>query len=157
MEYYDLGTHSWPVTTSAPEAQAWFDRGLVWATASTTRRRCAASSRRSAPTPTVRMAYWGIAYALGPNYNKHWEAFDEDDLRTSPPRRRRHLPGRAARRGRATPAERALIGALRARYAPDEPPGELGGLERELRRGDGPGVRGVPRTTRTWPRCTRTR
>src|SRR5580658_7915175 len=31
MEYYDLGTHSWPVTTSAPEAQTWFDRGLIWA------------------------------------------------------------------------------------------------------------------------------
>src|SRR5580693_10731794 len=30
MEYYDLGRHSRPVTTSSPEAQTWFDRGLVW-------------------------------------------------------------------------------------------------------------------------------
>jgi hypothetical protein len=30
MEYYDLGRHSRPVTTPSPEAQAWFDRGLVW-------------------------------------------------------------------------------------------------------------------------------
>ena len=29
------------------------------------------------------MAHWGVAYALGPNYNKPWEAFDEADLRTS--------------------------------------------------------------------------
>ncbi len=26
--------------------------------------------------PGCAMAHWGIAYALGPNYNKPWEAFD---------------------------------------------------------------------------------
>ena len=31
VEYdYDLGFHSWPVTTGSREAQTWFDRGLVW-------------------------------------------------------------------------------------------------------------------------------
>ena len=30
MAYFDLGTYSRPVTTTAPEAQLWFDRGLVW-------------------------------------------------------------------------------------------------------------------------------
>ena len=25
------------------------------------------------------MAHWGIAYAIGPNYNKPWEAFEEDE------------------------------------------------------------------------------
>ena len=28
--YYDLGTYHRPVTTSSPDAQLWFDRGLVW-------------------------------------------------------------------------------------------------------------------------------
>ena len=27
---YDLGDYSRPVTTDSDEAQAWFDRGLVW-------------------------------------------------------------------------------------------------------------------------------
>ena len=26
------------------------------------------------------MAHWGIAYAIGPNYNKDWEAFDAAEL-----------------------------------------------------------------------------
>lgn len=29
------------------------------------------------------MAYWGYAYAKGPNYNKPWELFDEEDLADS--------------------------------------------------------------------------
>ena len=28
--YYDLGGHSFAVTTSSPAAQTWFDRGLAW-------------------------------------------------------------------------------------------------------------------------------
>lgn len=27
------------------------------------------------------MAYWGIAYAIGPNYNKSWARYDPADLR----------------------------------------------------------------------------
>ena len=30
MEYYDVDVYSRPVTTTSPEAQRWFDRGLVW-------------------------------------------------------------------------------------------------------------------------------
>jgi hypothetical protein len=30
MDYYDLGSYSRRVTTRSPEAQRWFDRGLVW-------------------------------------------------------------------------------------------------------------------------------
>jgi hypothetical protein len=27
---YDLGTYSRPMTTTPPDAQLWFDRGLLW-------------------------------------------------------------------------------------------------------------------------------
>jgi hypothetical protein len=30
--YYDLGQYSRPVTTTSADAQAWFNRGLVWCT-----------------------------------------------------------------------------------------------------------------------------
>ena len=30
MSYYDLGTFTRAITTSSPEAQIWFDRGLNW-------------------------------------------------------------------------------------------------------------------------------
>lgn len=29
------------------------------------------------------MAFWGIAFAAGPNYNKAWQFFDKEELRTS--------------------------------------------------------------------------
>lgn len=29
------------------------------------------------------MTYWGLAFALGPNYNKAWQLFDQADLRVT--------------------------------------------------------------------------
>ena len=36
--------------------------------------------RAAAADPACAMAQWGIAYASGPNYNKPWETFPEDEL-----------------------------------------------------------------------------
>jgi tetratricopeptide (TPR) repeat protein len=124
MEYYDLGTHSWPVTTSAPQAQAWFDRGLVWAYGFNHEEAVYCFEQALSADPDCAMAYWGVAYALGPNYNKPWEAFDEHDLRTSTERADAATSQAGQLAAGVTPVERALIGALRARYAPDELPGE---------------------------------
>ncbi|MCZ9351911.1 hypothetical protein NGM36_19395 [Streptomyces mutabilis] len=117
MDYYDLGTHGRPVTTSSTEAQRWFDRGLVWTYAFHHEEAVSCFEAAAAADPDCAMAHWGIAYALGPNYNKPWEAFDAEELtrtvdRTHAAVERAHE--KAARS--ATPVERALIGALRARY-----------------------------------------
>jgi tetratricopeptide (TPR) repeat protein len=64
-------------------------------------------------------ARWGIAYAVGPNYNKGWEAFDPVDRAASLARARREL-GLAAQ-GRASVVERSLIEALTARFPTDDP------------------------------------
>ncbi|MBE8471883.1 tetratricopeptide repeat protein [Streptomyces justiciae] len=122
MDYYDLGTHSRTVTTSSPEAQLWFDRGLVWTYAFHHEEAVACFRAAAEADPDCAMAYWGIAYALGPNYNKPWEFFDGDDLartveRTHAAVERAHEKARAA----ATPVERALIEALRARYPQAKP------------------------------------
>jgi tetratricopeptide (TPR) repeat protein len=124
MDYYDLVTHTRPVTTTSAEAQLWFDRGLVWTYAFHHEEAVRCFEAAAAADPGCAMAYWGIAYALGPNYNKPWEFFDERELtrtveRTHAAVERAHE--RAA--GGATPVERALIGALRARY-PQERPAE---------------------------------
>lgn len=116
MDYYDLGTYSRPVTTSSPEAQLWFDRGLVWTYAFHHEEAVSCFEAAAAADPGCAMAYWGIAYALGPNYNKPWEFFDEQELartveRTHAAVELAHEKAEAA----ATPVERALIGALRAR------------------------------------------
>ncbi|MEU0203334.1 MULTISPECIES: hypothetical protein [unclassified Streptomyces] len=120
-DYYDLGTHSRPVTTSSTEAQLWFDRGLVWTYAFHHEEAVACFEKAAAADPECAMAHWGIAYALGPNYNKPWEFFDDEELvrtveRTHTAVERAHEKAAA----RATPVERALIGALRARYPQSE-------------------------------------
>ncbi|MEU0588414.1 hypothetical protein [Streptomyces sp. NPDC006132] len=120
-DYYDLGTHSRPVTTSSTEAQLWFDRGLVWTYAFHHEEAVACFEKAAAADPECAMAHWGIAYALGPNYNKPWEFFDDEELvrtveRTHAAVERAHEKAAA----RATPVERALIGALRARYPQSE-------------------------------------
>ncbi|KAK9371478.1 uncharacterized protein V1513DRAFT_428516, partial [Lipomyces chichibuensis] len=67
-DYYDLGSFHRPVSTSSDIAQSWFDRSHMDAIAS---------------DPTCAMAYWGLAYCLGPNYNKPWRFFDNNDLNTT--------------------------------------------------------------------------
>ncbi|MGH3153001.1 MAG: tetratricopeptide repeat protein [Streptosporangiaceae bacterium] len=124
MEYYDLGAHSWPVTTSAPEAQTWFDRGLAWAYGFNHEEAVYCFEQALSADPDCAMAHWGVGYAIGPNYNKPWEAFDETDLQTSTERADAAVTRAVQLAAGATPDERALIGALRARYAPEELPGE---------------------------------
>jgi len=67
--------------------------------------------------PDLAMAWWGIAYALGPNLNL--ALTDETKAREA----HRAAQKAAAMRGNATPVERALIDAMAQRYA-DPPPEE---------------------------------
>jgi tetratricopeptide (TPR) repeat protein len=122
MEYdYDLGTHGRPVTTSSPEAQRWFDRGLVWSYAFNHEEAVACFEAAVRADPDCAMAYWGIAYALGPNYNKPWEFFDDQDLLNTVARAHEAAERAHEKAVHATPTERALIGALRARYPHERP------------------------------------
>ncbi|MFJ5262368.1 hypothetical protein ACIQAC_18070 [Streptomyces sp. NPDC088387] len=121
MDYYDLGTHARPVTTSSAEAQLWFDRGLVWTYAFHHEEAVRCFEEAVAADPDCAMAHWGIAYALGPNYNKPWEFFDGEDLVRTVERTHAAVERAHERAADATPAERALIGALRARYPQASP------------------------------------
>ena len=68
------------------------------------------------------IARWGIAYAVGPNYNKGWDAFDPVDRAQSLSRARAELA--RASQGRASACEQALIAALARRFAADDPDDE---------------------------------
>ncbi|MGW0547910.1 hypothetical protein [Streptomyces altiplanensis] len=116
MDYYDLGTLTRPVSTRSPDAQRWFDRGLVWSYAFHHEEAVACFESAVTADPGCAMAHWGIAYALGPNYNKPWEFFDEADLRRTVERTHAAVERAHALRDGATSTERALIEALRARY-----------------------------------------
>ncbi|MFI6277657.1 hypothetical protein [Streptomyces sp. NPDC050988] len=116
MDHYDLGTHKRTVTTSSTEAQQWFDRGLVWSYAFHHEEAVSCFEAAVAVDPDCAMAHWGIAYALGPNYNKPWEFFDGEDLARTVDRTHAAVELAQRKAVGATPVEQALIGALRARY-----------------------------------------
>src|SRR6476619_3845011 len=112
--YYDLGSYQRLIDTPSAQAQSWFDRGMVWAYAFNHGEAIACFERALALDPDLAIARWGIAYSVGPNYNKAWEAFDPLDLQSSLARARRELE--LAAQGRAGVVEQGLIAALRARF-----------------------------------------
>ncbi len=126
MDIYDLGTHGRAITTAAPGAQTWFDRGLNWTYGFNHQEAAACFRRAAAHDPGCAMAHWGQALVAGPNYNMPWHLFDApgraETLRTA-----RAALARArdcAGAGGASPAEAALIEALAARYPQDTPGSE---------------------------------
>ena len=79
MEYYDLGYYSRKITTQSDDAQTWFDRGLIWTYGFNHEEAINCFEKALEFDAHCAMAHWGIAYAIGPNYNKPWEAFEEDE------------------------------------------------------------------------------
>ncbi|NTY60554.1 hypothetical protein [Mycolicibacterium sphagni] len=117
--YYDLGDYHRPVDTPFPQAQVWVDRGLVWAYAFNHEEAIGCFEGALALDADLAIARWGIAYAIGPNYNKAWEAFDPVDLAASLARARMELE--LAAKSRASAVERGLIAALATRFPTDDP------------------------------------
>jgi hypothetical protein len=123
------------VATSSAQAQTWFTRGLLWAYGFNHEEAAHCFEQAIGADADCAMAHWGLAYALGPNYNKPWEAFDQTDLTTSVSRAFRATEAAARVAAEAAPVERALVNALAARYP----------------------SAGRSRTTSTSPRCSPTR
>jgi tetratricopeptide (TPR) repeat protein len=121
---YDLGSYRRVTSTRSAEAARWFDRGLAWSYGFHHEEAIRCFERAIAHDDGFALAHWGIAYAVGPNYNKAWDHFDPEDLARSV-RRAHDALARAlelAQDGTTTPpVERALIEALGARFAAPEP------------------------------------
>ncbi|GLA82676.1 hypothetical protein AtubIFM56815_006865 [Aspergillus tubingensis] len=77
---FNLGSYHRPVATSSPAAQRWFDRGLLWSYSFNHGEVARLFERAVECDPTCALAYWGIAYAVGPNYNIAWGFFDIPSL-----------------------------------------------------------------------------
>ncbi|KAJ5107392.1 Tetratricopeptide-like helical [Penicillium angulare] len=120
-EYYDLGAHACKITTNSADAQIWFNRGLTWVYSFNHSEGAYCFEQVIANDPTCAMGYWGLAYAIGPNYNKPWEKFDQGDLNASV--KRGYQATRTAEKlgVNATPMEQALIKALQARFPTEQP------------------------------------
>lgn len=117
-----LGKLHHPVSTRQPQAQAFFDQGMKLLFAFNHEGAIAAFARAAQLDPDLAMAHWGIAYALGPNYNfpmspeAHKEAYAE-------------LAKAIALKDKASVRERDYIDALSKRYASD-PQADVGPLNR---------------------------
>ena len=122
---FDLGSYSRPVATSSPEAQLWFDRGLLWTYGFNHEEAVFCFNQAAEADPKCAMAYWGIAYALGPNYNKPWEAFDEAETSKTLSEAYNATMRAAALADRCTQWEGDLIEALRQRYQSARVPQDL--------------------------------
>ena len=109
-----LGDHHFPITTSVPEVQRWFDQGLMLTYGFNHDAAERSFLRAAELDPDCAMCWWGAALVLGPHVNagmdpannaKAWERLQK---------------ARALARS-ATAREQAFIEALAARYAADPP------------------------------------
>jgi tetratricopeptide (TPR) repeat protein len=112
---YNLGLFQRPITTSNAAAQTWFDRGLVWCYAFHHEESARCFERAIAEDPGCAMAYWGLAFALGPNYNKPWDLFDEKELQSTLETIKHANKEATEHAADSTEAERALISAIQTR------------------------------------------
>lgn len=114
--YFHLGTYARACTTESVEAQTWFDRGLMWTYGFHHEEAVVCFEKAAQADPGFAMAHWGMAYALGPNYNKPWEFFDDTELPDTLARTHEAVERAGALAGGASEVEQALIAALRSRY-----------------------------------------
>ena len=119
-DYYDLGSYSRNISTSSPEAQLWFDRGLIWNYAYHHEEAIVCFKKALEHDKNCVMCHWGIAYASGPNYNKQWGDFGDDEKRACLEAAHELVKTAKSRLDGANDIERGLIEALTERY-PEDP------------------------------------
>ena len=110
--YGNVGSHQFAITTTSPQAQKYFDQGFSLSYAFNHAEGIRSFRQAAEIDPTCAMCHWGIAFALGPNFNAPVteeaakEAFAEIE-------QAKKLAGKATER------ERAYIDALATRFAAD--------------------------------------
>ena len=108
-----LGNRSMKITTSSKLAQQYFDQGyrLAWGFNHDEALRAFRKAQRL--DPQCAMCFWGEAWALGPNINVPMDAKANAPALGSVERAR-------SLAARSSPREKALIGAIAARYSPTQ-------------------------------------
>ena len=110
--FSEMGTHRHPISTSNPEAQKFFDQGVVLLYGFNHEEAIRSFARAAELDPKAAMPHWGMALALGSNYN---EAAPDERLRKA----QVEVEKAVALSASAPPNERAYIEALAVRYSAD--------------------------------------
>lgn len=121
MSYFDVDVYSRKITTKSADAQLWFDRGLVWTYSYNHEQAIECFQKALESDPECAMAHWGVAYAVGPNYNFEWWMMDPDTKSNALATAYDSTQAALALVDKVTPPERMLIKALPARYPQREP------------------------------------
>ncbi|MGB0911694.1 MAG: hypothetical protein ACPGYT_15145, partial [Nitrospirales bacterium] len=108
----NLGNHTYPISTSVPLAQQYFDQGLIWAYGFNHAEAAQSFLEAARLDPGCAMCFWGQALVVGPNINAPMDPFAVPTAYT------------AAQKAldlseTATEKEQALIHAVAARYSKD--------------------------------------
>ena len=112
--YTDLGTHTHPITTKSPLAQAYFDQGLRLVYGFNHHEARRAFEQAARLDPDAAMPWWGIAYVLGPNYNLPVDPSVNGDAWAA-------VLDAQKRAGYASASEQAYIAAIATRYTAAAP------------------------------------
>jgi tetratricopeptide (TPR) repeat protein len=112
-----LGDLHHPVSTSQAQAQQFFDQGLRFIYAFNHDEAARSFQKAADLDPKLAMAYWGIAEAVGPNYN---DPASEDRFKQAHEAIQKAVDLSAG----ASPSERAYIAAMALRF-PADPKSDL--------------------------------
>ena len=107
-----LGDLHHPVSTKNPEAQKFFDQGLRFIYAFNHDEAARSFQKATELDPKLAIAYWGIAEAVGPNYN---DPASEDRFKQA----HESIQKAADLSANASPSERAYIMAMAKRFPAD--------------------------------------
>jgi len=110
--YDSLGSYSYKITTTSPDAQRWFDQGLRLMYGFNHQEAQRAFKEAARLDPRCAMCYWGIAMTEGGNYNHPTDAEREAKALAAVKQAQALAAG-------ASPAERAIIEAVAKRHSAD--------------------------------------
>ena len=113
---FDLNTWTRRITTGSPQAQIWFDRGLAWTYGYNHEEAVFCYRRALEHDPACAMAWWGIAYASGPFYNRPWIRFSPAEVAATLPICHEAATRALALSDGSTPEEKVLIKAIQLRF-----------------------------------------
>jgi tetratricopeptide (TPR) repeat protein len=109
-----LGDYTFPVTSSHPQVQRWFDQGLMLTYGFNHDAAERSFLKAAQLDPECAMCWWGAALVLGPHVNSGMDPANNGKAWTRLQRARELAP-------QASERERAFIGALAARFAENPP------------------------------------
>jgi len=112
---FDLGPWHHAITTTSPDAQHYFDQGLILCYGFNHAQAIASFTAATKIDPSCAMAYWGIALASGPNINFPMDSTAEQPAWEA-------LQAAQALAPKASEAEQAYIEALANRYSDPKAP-----------------------------------